>query len=153
MSTFRQESRTFLYVVLIKGTVDISAGDMDLAMILSSLLCSSFKNNKAKTQANAEHADSTTTQGGPGKVRKIWKIFRRIKQNIYKPFQACLSVSYFRHSHEEVTKTTVRRDLQYDVTVHRLLPPTDIPPGRISSRRLFRRNNPPAKKLIIPQIP
>ena len=69
-------------------------------------------------------------------------------------------INHFRHSHEEVTKTTVRRDLQYDVTVHRLLPPTDIPPGRISSRRVFmgakgvltppeplRRNNTPLHEL------
>jgi len=41
-----------------------------------------------------------------------------------------------RHSHDEVTKTTVRRDLEYDVTVHRLLPPTDIPPETVFTCRM-----------------
>ncbi|XP_023341819.1 uncharacterized protein LOC111711657 [Eurytemora carolleeae] len=36
-------------------------------------------------------------------------------------------------SGDEVTKTTVRRGLEYDVTVHRLLPPTDLPPETVFS--------------------
>jgi hypothetical protein len=36
---------------------------------------------------------------------------------------------YWVHSREtgdELTKTTVRRGMEFDVTVHRLLPPTEI---------------------------
>jgi len=38
-----------------------------------------------------------------------------------------------RQNGDEVTKTTVRRGLDYDVTVHRLIPPTDLPPETIFS--------------------
>lgn len=40
---------------------------------------------------------------------------------------------HLRQSGDEVTKTTVRRGLEYDVTVHRLLPPTDLPPETVFS--------------------